>query len=84
MTCREEVLECVHAILEASGETEFSTPQVLLCMVRRRSRYQATTIRTHISSKMCANAPKNHGVRTNGFVRVAHGRYRLAGSEDAG
>ena len=52
--------------------------EVLDELRRRQSRYAESTIRTHIVSRMCANAPDNHATTTSDLIRVAHGLYRAA------
>lgn len=39
--------------------------------------YAESTIRTHITSRMCADAPDNHGTTYADLERVGHGQYRL-------
>ena len=43
----------------------------------RDSTYSESTIRTHVTSRMCANAPDNHGTTYDDLVRVGRGLYRL-------
>ena len=44
----------------------------------RPSGYAESTIRTHVTSRMCGNAPDNHAVTYDDLVRIDAGRYRLA------
>nr|MBA3533121.1 hypothetical protein [Ardenticatenales bacterium] len=60
MTCRDEILSCIREITATTGQEEVTIPQVIDCMRSRGTRYPESTIRTHIASSMCANAPKNH------------------------
>lgn len=39
--------------------------------------YKESTIRTHITSKLCANAPVNHAMVYRDLFRVDVGYYRL-------
>lgn len=73
MGCREEVL----AVIRAERLDEFSPRDVIDAMQRAGSGYRTSTIRTHICSRMCANAPDHHAVVFNDLVRVGHGLYRL-------
>jgi hypothetical protein len=77
MTCREEILECVRATLRRSGVDIFTIPEIISCMKKRGSRYAESTIRTHIVSRMCANAPDNHAITYRDLERTGHGEYRL-------
>jgi hypothetical protein len=44
------------------------------------SEFKESTIRTHVVSRMCANAPENHAVVYADLERVRPGYYRLLGS----
>ena len=77
MTCREEILECALETLQRSGLDIFTIPEIISCMKRRGSRYGESTIRTHIASRMCANAPGNHTVTYRDLERTNRGEYRL-------
>lgn len=76
MTARQEILE-VARDLTNRGITPFAPIDVLRELERRGTTYSESTIRTHIVSAMCVNAPENHGTRYDDFERVGHGRYRL-------
>lgn len=75
MTCREEILEAIAAHQRASGRTTFTIMDLLGLMTG--SAYTEATIRTHIVSVMCADAPKNHGTVYSDLERVDRGLYRL-------
>lgn len=76
MSCRDEILAAIEAVERRSPE--FAIEDVISEMRRRGTRYSESTIRTHIASRMCRNAPDNHATTYNDLVRVSHGRYRLA------
>lgn len=76
-TCRAEVLKAAHRLASASSDGTFSPDEVIQLLRREGSSYQDSTIRTHVVSRMCANAPSNHAVRDPDLVRDSHGRYRL-------
>lgn len=78
MTCREEVLEAIRGILRRSGADTFDLRQVLDEMNARGTSYSEATIRTHVASRMCANAPDNHAAVYDDLIRIGHVRYRLA------
>lgn len=61
MTCRDEILVAV-AELVGTGVDPFTLNNVIEVMRRNRSRYKESTISTHVTSRMCANAPANHAV----------------------
>ncbi len=74
MTCRDEILRCLH---KNSPTSEFSIAQVVRWMNDAGTAYSESTIRTHISSRLCASAPDNHAVTHDDLIRVSHGKYRL-------
>jgi hypothetical protein len=45
-------------------------------MHRKRFTYKESTIRTHVTSRMCANSPDNHAVTYPDLIRTDVGRYR--------
>jgi hypothetical protein len=77
MTCRDEILDCVDQIIKNSGNNQFQISDVMQCMKAIGTQYKESTIRTHIVSRMCKNAPKNHAVKYNDFERIDFGKYRL-------
>ena len=77
MSCRNEILECVTKILEQNGNEEFTIQEVIDCMRRKDSTYEDSTIRTHITSRLCTNAPDHHAVTYNDLIRTNRGTYRL-------
>ena len=76
-TCRDEILECAQTVMRQSGLDHFTIPEIISCMAKRESRYAESTIRTHIVSRMCANAPDNHAVTYRDLERTDRGEYRL-------
>ncbi len=78
-TCRDEILNAVPAIIAASKNPEFRVDEVVRYLQKHGTKYSESTIRTHIISRMCANAPDNHAVTYDDFVRVAPGVYRSSG-----
>ena len=77
MTCREEVLECAKEVTAISGKDSFTISEILTLMAERGSAYAESTIRTHITSRMCANAPDHHAVTYKDLERTERGTYRL-------
>ncbi|GGN96519.1 hypothetical protein GCM10010112_87820 [Actinoplanes lobatus] len=76
-TCREEILAAIADLLRRSGRDDFTLQDVLTEMRRRGSRYAESTIRTHVVSRMCANAPDHHGTTFADLERLDRGTYRL-------
>jgi hypothetical protein len=77
MTCRDEVLLCAKGIIEENGVNAFTPCEILSRMKTLGTHYQESTIRTHITSRMCANAPKNHAVKYNDLERISPATYSL-------
>ena len=80
MTCRDEVLACAEAVVKRKGENRFTILEILDCMQSRGSRCKESTIRTHVTSRMCRNAPNHHAVTFEDFERVERGVYRIVAS----
>lgn len=77
MSCRDEILDCVRRITSQKSSDEFTVEEVLDCMRARGTEYRVSTIRTHITSRLCVSAPKHHAVRYPDLERTARGTYRL-------
>lgn len=77
VTCRDEILDCAREIAGRSGAGEFTIEEIVACMARKGSRYKESTIRTHIASRMCANAPDHHAVTYRDLKRTDRGTYRF-------
>lgn len=84
MTCRSEILNCAQEIYRNTGRNTFSIMDILDCMRRKRLKYEESTIRTHIVSWMCRNAPENLGTQRGELERVSRGLYRLFSSDNSG
>jgi hypothetical protein len=78
MTARNDVLAAARALAASSPDGTFTVGEVVGVLRRTRSLYKESTIRTYVTSRMCANAPDNHAVTYHDFVRTDIGRYRLA------
>lgn len=77
MTARDEVLAAAKELAAPSSDGTFTVEEILDNLRRRGSSYKPSTIRTHVTSRMCANAPDHHAVTYRDLVRVGEGRYRL-------
>ena len=77
-TCRDEILEAIRSILSRSGRDSFELDEVVREMAGRGTSYSENTIRTHVGSSMCSNAPDHHAVVHQDLVRIDRGVYRLA------
>jgi hypothetical protein len=77
MSCRDEILICAKKLIKYKGENEFTIRDILECMRRHGTKHLDSTIRTHITSRLCANAPDHHAVTYSDLERIARGVYRL-------
>jgi hypothetical protein len=57
MSARDEILQAIEQIERRSGQDTFTMLNVLAEMRRTGTRYAESTIRTHICSHMCVDAP---------------------------
>jgi hypothetical protein len=75
--CRNEILRAAKTLL-LEGRGEFKVEDIISQM-KHNTQYEYTdgTIRTHISSKMCANAPNNHAATYNDLLKTERGTYKL-------
>lgn len=58
----------------------FTIGEVLQRLRDQGSRCAASTIRTHVTPRRCANAPNHHAVTYNDLYALGSGRYTLNGS----
>ena len=75
-TARVQILAVLDELLSDPTET-FTVQDVVNALDRRGTELTASTIRTHVTSRMCADAPDNHGTTYNDLERVGRGTYRL-------
>jgi len=73
MPTHDEILEAVRRIAAIRADWSFTPDEI----VRALPHLNPGTVRTHITSRCCINAPKNHPHKWDYFERVARGRYRL-------
>ena len=74
-TCRDAVLNAFQRLERRTGHKDFNLAEIVNEVVTLDG-YKETTVRTHVSSRMCADAPDNHAVVYADLQRVARGRYR--------
>jgi len=76
-TCRDEILRAARAVMRQAGRETFTAAEVVTHLKAAGSPYSENTIRTHVNSRMCLDAPANHDVVYRDIQRVARGQYRL-------
>lgn len=74
---REEILEAAKVLASHASDETFTLGEIVREMQRRGSRYAEATVRTHVTSRLCANAPAHHGTVYADLERVGPGRYKL-------
>jgi hypothetical protein len=77
MTCRSEILSFMAGSAKHEVGRVFTVKEVVDGMMAAGTVYKPSTIRTHITSRMCANAPNNHAVTYHDVERIGKGTYRL-------
>ncbi|WP_441394806.1 DUF7669 domain-containing protein [Alicyclobacillus acidiphilus] len=55
----------------------FTVQEVVDYMKDRQTKYPESTIRTHVTSRCCVNAPNHHATVFSDFERIDHGVYKL-------
>jgi hypothetical protein len=75
--CHEQVLAAVHYITARKGVNEFTPDEVVQELHRAGSKCSDSTIRTHVVSRCCANAPDHHAVVYDYFERTGPGLYKI-------
>jgi hypothetical protein len=84
LNCRDQVLAAAIALVHATGINEFTLERLVEAVMDSGAPYKESTIRTHITSRMYANAPKHHGVSYPDFVRTARAHYCLSDQHISG
>ena len=77
-TCRDEILQAIEALLQRSETDSFSVDDVVTEMRNRGTSYAEATIRVHMTSRMCGNAPDDRGVVYSDLRRIDRGLYKLS------
>ena len=59
MTCRNEVLNAMERLKRRHGKSVFPLTEIVQEVLSHTRQYEESTISTHISAHMCAQAPVN-------------------------
>ena len=73
MANHEEILAAARRLCLERATNAFTPDDI----VRALPHLNAGTIRTHVTSRCCVNAPKNHPHKWDYFKRVGRGRYEI-------
>lgn len=79
-TAREAVLAAAKTLVARSPDGTFTVAEIVNEVRRRDGRLADSTVRTHVVSRMCVNAPDHHATVFPDLERVDRGRYRLTRS----
>lgn len=77
MTARDEILAALPTLRARLGRETFTPAEVIAELQTRGTGLAAATIRTHVGSRMCADAPDHHARVYDDLERVERGLYRL-------
>jgi hypothetical protein len=76
MTCRVEVLAAMERLERRTGRTELALVDIVREVFAGGSALSESTIRTHVTSSMCIDAPPNHSTRYPDLRRTSRGIYQ--------
>ena len=75
-TCRDAVLDALVRLERRHGRNTFALADIVTETLAGDPTYAESTVRTHVTSRMCADAPDNHGTVYADLERVGRGQYR--------
>lgn len=76
MTCRDEVLAAFKRLEARHARLDFDLAEIVQEVLAHDTSHAESTIRTHVSSLMCKEAPTHHGTVYPDLSRMGRGRYR--------
>jgi len=80
-TARDEILQACSELKRRLAREVFSVREILDALQAKGTDFSESTLRTHITSRMCGEAPKNHGTVYNDLQRASRGMYRLVDND---
>lgn len=83
MTARDDILSAINSFEKRTGSDTFSVGEVLDELRHLGIPHNESTIRTHVVSHMCVNAPQHTSIPHPDLFRVSRGLYRRARPGDA-
>lgn len=75
-TCREAVLAAFERLESRNSRKDFDLSEIVQEVLSVTGNFAESTIRTHVTSKMCVQAPTNHAMKYADLDRIGVGRYR--------
>src|SRR6188768_1196466 len=73
MAVHDEALDAARRVCAERGAADFTPDDIVRALPHLNSR----TVRTHVVSRCCVNAPTNHPHKWDYFRRVGRGRYEI-------
>lgn len=77
MSCRDELLTIIRDLVDKRNNNEFTLSEIIHVSKEKNIPYSESTIKTHISSRMCKNSPQNHLVKYEDIERLSRGIYKI-------
>ena len=75
-TCRDAVLDAFDRLEQRHGRKNFELDEIVSETLAYDPRYKESTVRTHVTSRMCVDAPDHHASVYGDLNRIARGIYR--------
>lgn len=75
-TCREAILDAFDRLESQHGKKAFNVSEIVKEVFTETNDFAESTIRTHVTSRMCMQAPQNHWPKYTDLDRIAPGEYR--------
>jgi hypothetical protein len=75
-TCRDAVLDAFTRLERRCGSRDFPLAEIVTETLARDPQFAESTVRTHVTSRMCASAPDHHPTTYPDLERLGRGRYR--------
>ncbi len=75
-TCRDAVLDALSRLERRHGRSDFQLHEIVAETLAYDPRYKESTVRTHVTSRMCIEAPDHHASIYGDLTRVDRGIYR--------
>lgn len=76
LTCRQQILDAMKGLERRQGRDSFAVREIVEEVQRRGTSLAESTIRTHVTSVMCVDAPSNHPTRYPDLRLSGPGRYQ--------
>jgi len=75
-TCRDAVLDAFRRLEHRHGRRDFRVDEIVNETLADDQQYKEPTVRTHITSRMCMDAPDHHATVYADLTRIRRGVYR--------